>query len=103
VYGNLYSPGNKHWAVGWLIAKMLWLKLNVIILYEGEYRNNVTKRIYSTIKAPPGEKFQAKFSVTSEVTKHIHHKDEIQASQTYKSRRKPHISLPNQQHNFLSL
>jgi hypothetical protein len=31
-----------------------------------------------TTKTPLGEKFRAKFSVTSEMTKPIYHKDEIQ-------------------------
>jgi hypothetical protein len=72
-----YSPGNKR-AVGWLIALTLRLKLNVIILYEDDYRNNVVKPIRNTTKTTLGEEFREKFSVTSEMTKPLYHKDEIQ-------------------------
>jgi hypothetical protein len=71
----------------------LRLELNVIILNEDDYRNNVViKRIPNTVKTTLGEKFRAKFSVASEMTKPLYHKDEIQDSK-----------LPNRGGNLKSL
>lgn len=67
----------------------------------------VTKRIRNTTKTPPGEKFRPKLSVTSEMTKPLYHKDEIQDRKLPNEAETSNLSsespLITGQHNFLSL